>query len=604
MVEELAQGDDLAHVDDAALVDAVAGWTRAAATVAHHRMAAIAELTHRRCTSEQAVQRELWACDGWDSAAAEIAAASGISPRAASTQMCQALALRHRLPQIAKLVANGTLAAPLAHTMSWRTRLIEDPDIMAAVDADLAAIAGSLGPLSVTKVENAIDAAILIHDPAAVLRFHTAARSCDVKFGDADDTTGTTSMWARMSVADAELVARRLTQLTANPCPHDPRSIGERRSAALGVISAGGTHLPCTCGRPDCTASGPDARAEAIVIHILTDHHHHPHPGATTETTPDPGPPPPDPGPGPNPDPGPPAEPGPNAGPTPDGPPAGSEHGTGAEPAADFDPEPEPVSDPEPEPVSEPDPDPDSESEPAIEPAGHQPEPTPEPDSVSKRESEPSDRKPHPEHRSRASGLAVIAGGGIVPTPLLADLIALGAPVRRIPTAAELCAEPHYRPSTKLARFVRNRDHTCTFPGCNRPAERCDLDHSTPYWPGGLTHPGNLKSLCRKHHLLKTFWTGPTGWTDHQLGDGTIVWISPTGHRYTRPPGARLHFPHWDTTTPLPPGTVTPQAAAGSQDRGLTMPTRKTTRAQQTAQRRHAERQRNQQAIDDDPPPF
>ncbi|WP_173009811.1 HNH endonuclease signature motif containing protein [Mycolicibacterium sp. P9-64] len=559
MVEELAQGDDLAHVDDAALIDAVTGWTRAAATVAHHRMAAIAELTHRRCTSAQAVQRELWACDGWDSAAAEIAAASGISPRAASTQMCQALALRHRLPQIAKLVADGTLAAGLAHTMSWRTRLIEDPDIMATVDADLAAIAGSLGPLSVTKLENAIDAAILIHDPAAVLRFHTAARSCDVKFGDADDTTGTTSMWARMSVADAELVARRLTQLTANPCPHDPRSIGERRSAALGVISAGGTHLPCTCGRPDCTASGPDTRAEAIVIHILTDHH--PHPGATTETTPDPGPPPPDPGPGPNPDPGPPAEPGPNAGPTADAPPAGSEHGTGAEPAADFDPEP-------------------------------------------KRESEPSDHQPHPEHRSPASGLAVIAGGGIVPTPLLAELIALGAPVRRIPTAAELCAEPHYRPSTKLARFVRNRDHTCTFPGCNRPAERCDLDHTTPHGPGGLTHPGNLKALCRKHHLLKTFWTGPTGWTDQQLGDGTIVWISPTGHRYTRPPGARLHFPHWDTTTPLPPGTVTPEAATRSPERGLTMPTRTTTRAQQTAQRLRAERQRNQRAIDEDPPPF
>jgi hypothetical protein len=200
--------------------------------------------------------------------------------------------------------------------------------------------------------------------------------------------------------------------------------------------------------------------------------------------------------------------------------------------------------------------------------------------------------------------LAVIAGGGIVPTPLLADLIRLGAPVRPIPEAAELGSEPRYRPSTKLARFVRNRDLTCCFPGCDRPAERCDLDHTTPYGPGGLTHPGNLKCLCRKHHLLKTFWIGPTGWTDHQLCDGTIVWISPTGHRYTRPRGAALHFPRWDTTTPLPPGTTTPPTATRSAERGLTMPTRKYTRAQQGAQRRHAERQRNQQAIDQDPPPF
>jgi hypothetical protein len=200
--------------------------------------------------------------------------------------------------------------------------------------------------------------------------------------------------------------------------------------------------------------------------------------------------------------------------------------------------------------------------------------------------------------------LAVITGGGIVPTPLLAELIRLGARVRPVPNAAELGAEPRYRPSAKLARFVRNRDQTCTFPGCARPAERCDLDHSTPHGPGGLTHPGNLKCLCRKHHLLKTFWTGPTGWADQQLSDGTVVWISPTGHRYTRPPGSKLHFPHWDTTTPLPPGTGTPEAATDSPERGLTMPTRKNTRAQQAAQRRRAERQRNQRAIDEDPPPF
>ncbi|MCU1697511.1 MAG: hypothetical protein JWR34_3574, partial [Mycobacterium sp.] len=486
-----------------------------------------AELTHRRCASEQAVERQLWACDGWDSAAAEIAAASGISPRAASTQMCQGLALRHRLPQVAKLVAEGTLAAPLAHTISWRTRLIEDPDILARVDADLAAIAASFGPLSVTKLENAIDAAIMVHDPAAVCRFHTAAKSCDVKFGDADDTTGTTSMWGRLTDTDAELVARCVDQLAATVCPHDLRSMGERRSAALGVLGARGTHLPCTCARSDCTAPGPDACAEAIVIHVLTDHH------------PDVGPPPPDPG--------------PNA----DQPSPGPERGIAAQPTPALDLEPE-----------------------------------------------PSGPQSQPEHRGAASGLAVIAGGGIVPTPLLAELVRLGAPVRPVPNPADLCSEPRYRPSTKLARFVRNRDQTCCFPGCDRPAERCDLDHTTPHGPGGLTHPGNIKALCRKHHLLKTFWIGPTGWTDHQLSDGTIVWISPTGHRYTRPPGSRLHFPHWDTTTPLPPGTITPPATTGSPERGLTMPTRKNSRAQQTAQRLHAERQRNQRAIDEDPPPF
>jgi hypothetical protein len=199
--------------------------------------------------------------------------------------------------------------------------------------------------------------------------------------------------------------------------------------------------------------------------------------------------------------------------------------------------------------------------------------------------------------------LAVIAGGGIVPTALLTELIGLGATVRPVPNAAELCTEPRYRPSAKLARYVRSRDLTCCFPNCDRPAERCDLDHSTPHGAGGLTHPGNTKCLCRKHHLLKTFWTGPTGWTDHQLADGTIVWISPTGHRYTRPPGSRMYFPHWDTNTPLPAGTPTPPAGC-SPERGLTMPTRKTSRGWQRALRLHNERQRNQRTIDEDQPPY
>src|SRR4051794_4682292 len=286
--EELAQSDALSHVDDAALVDAITGWTRAEATVAFHRMAAIAELTRRRCAAEQASERQFWACDAWDSAAAEIGAASGISPRVASTQMHQALALRHRLPQVAKLVAEGTLAARLANTISWRTQLIEDPAILARVDADLAAIAASFGPLSVTKLENAIDAAITVHDPAAVRRFQTAVKCCDVQFGDRNDSTGTMSIWGRLTTADGELMKRRVAQLTATVCPHDPRSLGERRSAAFGVLGANGTEIPCICGRPDCAASGRDARADAIVIHILTDQH--PDAGPTPDSGPDPEP--------------------------------------------------------------------------------------------------------------------------------------------------------------------------------------------------------------------------------------------------------------------------------------------------------------------------
>ncbi|WP_419538768.1 hypothetical protein [Mycolicibacterium fortuitum] len=46
------------------------------------------------------------------------------------------------------------------------------------------------------------------------------------------------------------------------------------------------------------------------------------------------------------------------------------------------------------------------------------------------------------------------------------------------PQAAEPAeaAEPGYRPSAGLSEFIRWRDLTCRFPGCDAPAERCDVD--------------------------------------------------------------------------------------------------------------------------------
>ncbi|ORV21557.1 hypothetical protein AWB99_26345, partial [Mycolicibacterium confluentis] len=142
---------------------------------------------------------------------------------------------------------------------------------------------------------------------------------------------------------------------------------------------------------------------------------------------------------------------------------------------------------------------------------------------------------------------AVLQGGGIVPQPLLEELLINGAPVKPMrPPPTD--PEPGYRPSAALAAFVRNRDMFCRFPGCTTPAQFCDIDHAIAY-PTGPTHPSNLRCLCRKNHLLKTFWTGEQGWSDVQHPDGTIVWTAPTGHTYTTHPGSRIVFPHWDTTT-------------------------------------------------------
>ncbi len=94
-------------------------------------------------------------------------------------------------------------------------------------------------------------------------------------------------------------------------------------------------------------------------------------------------------------------------------------------------------------------------------------------------------------------------------------------------------ARTTYRPPRALADFVIARDRTCAFPGCNLPAQRCDLDHETPFDAGGSTSAGNLHPLCRHHHRLKH----ETGWTMTGTADGSFTWRSPTGHEYrSKPP--------------------------------------------------------------------
>lgn len=195
----------------------------------------------------------------------------------------------------------------------------------------------------------------------------------------------------------------------------------------------------------------------------------------------------------------------------------------------------------------------------------------------------------------------IVNGRGIVPSPLLAALIRSGAKVRHLRRPGE-APEPGYRPSVALDEFVRFRDMTCRFPNCDQPAEHCDVDHTVP-WPLGPTHPSNLKCLCRKHHLLKTFWGGPGGWSDRQLPDGTVLWTSPAGKQYKTSPGSRLLFPAWNPTT----AKLTPTANREHLPaRGIMMPTRKRSRAADRALRIKCERARNDVLVADRnrPPPF
>ncbi|KAA8967032.1 HNH endonuclease signature motif containing protein [Mycobacterium sp.] len=206
----------------------------------------------------------------------------------------------------------------------------------------------------------------------------------------------------------------------------------------------------------------------------------------------------------------------------------------------------------------------------------------------------------------------ILGSGELIAADLLADL-ARSARCRPLVHPADAPAEPGYSPSRELADFVRCQDLTCRFPGCDRPALECDLDHSIPYRDGGPTHASNLKCVCRQHHLIKTFW----GWSDEQLPDGTVIWTSPAGQTYVTTPGSALLFPDLCAPTgDLAPSTPTPTRRCA--ERAVMMPRRRRTRAQNRATYIADQRRRNRQArtltVDapgcgpappaDEPPPF
>ncbi|WP_205873249.1 HNH endonuclease signature motif containing protein [Mycobacterium camsae] len=484
--------DKLSEVDDTAVVDAMAAATRDEALAAARRFAAIAELVARRAVG--ATDQARWSCDNWDAIAAQVGAALNISHSLASHQMYQALALRTRLPAVGALFAQGRLSLRLVIAIIWHTELIKDPVVLRLVDAVLANDALSYGPMSQPKTARAIDAIIGRYDPAAVRRARSGARSREVVITASTDGSGTAQLWGTLLSTDAVILDRRLSEMAHQVCPADPRTLAQRRADALGVLAADGDQLACQCSDPDCPARIPDARAAAVVIHVVAE-------STTVCTPPDP-------------------------------------HLNGEQPQR-------------------------VDRENPLRPA-----PDPEPAGLSR----PS---------------AQILGGPVVPAAQLAALIAAGAKTAPI----DCCPRPSpgYRPSAALARFIRARDMTCRFPGCDCPADACDIDHAIAY-PFGPTHRTNLRCLCRKHHLLKTFWSGTRGWRDRQLPDATIIWTAPTGHTYTTRPGSRLCFPSLCGPTEPIPATSTPPADG---PRGLMMPIRRRTRAQHRQARVNAERAQN-----------
>ena len=477
--------------ESAALLDRICASSRAENRAAAASLAAIGELFGYRLA--RCSDTEEWAVDTEEAVAAELAAALRISQTLAANRLRYARAMSERLPAVAEVFKAGDIDSRTFQTIVYRTDLITDRDVLAAVDAQLAAQVPRWPSMTQGRLAALIDKVVGKADADAVRRRKERHAEREVWFADLDG--GMSHIEGSLLSPDAHALDKRLTALASTVCEHDPRNREQRRADALGALAASADRLACRCGRADCGA-GKRPAATPVVIHVIAE--------SATIT------------------------------------------GPGSMPASE------------------------------------------------------------------------VGADGLIPPELVAEL-ATSAKLVALVHPADAAPEPGYAPSKRLADFVRCRDLTCRWPGCDRPATDCDLDHTIPYARGGPTHASNLKCYCRIHHLVKTFW----GWRDRQLPDGTVILESPSGQTYVTTPGSALLFPSLCRSTGDLPTPQADPSLDSCGDRTAMMPKRRRSRTQCRANRIAAERRQNRQARttrrahrlsyfgpappannDDDPPPF
>ncbi|WP_275571631.1 HNH endonuclease signature motif containing protein [Mycolicibacterium vanbaalenii] len=537
-------GSVFAGLEESALIAVIEQCAREEAQAGAHKSAAIAQLVSSTVSWDD--EHDDWVYDCWAQTASELGAVLSLGQRRASGQMRIAIALRDRLPRLAERYLQGRVSAQVVSKICWRTRLVVDSQVWALLDGELATQAQRWGSLSEEALVRAIDAVIERYDSDAVIRAREHVSGLDFRVGASDDPDALVTVWGKILGCDAAVLAARIAELLKGLCDNDPRSVCVRRSHAVGAIVRGQDHLRCRCGSPDCTAAAVVPGSSNVVISVLAD------PAALDAVRQL----------------------------------IADQDRDEQDKLADKQAKAKEQGKAESQPQTEPIPQPEAEAEPEPEP---EVEVEPEPEAETAIESEPAPVKPvapsNPAACVRDSGVALLPGVKVLPIVALAEAIRAGAAIKTLWLPGP-DPEPHYRPSAKLAAFVRARDLFCRYPGCDVPAERCDIDHVVPY-PYGPTHPSNLNCKCRTHHLGKTF---AEGWQEQQFPDGTVLWTTPAGQRCTTVPGSWLFFPGWDTTTAeLPPMAQPPP----DPERLAKMPRRRRTRAAEEAARIKAEREHN-----------
>jgi hypothetical protein len=253
--------------ESAALLDRVREAARTEAQAAARRLVAIGELFVLRCRDSG--EQQDWAADAWEAVAAQVGAALHCSVAMGSSYLRYAMAMRDRLPEVGRVFLAGDIDYRAFQTIEFRTDLITDPVVLAAVDARLAVLLSRRPSLTRGRLAAAVDRVVATVDRDAVRRAVTAARERFVEV--VADASGMAWVEGKVFGTAGQALDRRLDELAATVCDKDPRNAVQRRADALGALAAGSERLVCGCGGADCPAAGTPPPRSNVVIHVVAE---------------------------------------------------------------------------------------------------------------------------------------------------------------------------------------------------------------------------------------------------------------------------------------------------------------------------------------------
>jgi len=223
-----------ATAESAVLVERICSAARAENRAAAAQLVAIGELFVYRLS--RCSETEDWAIDTMEAVAAEVGAALRISQGLAASRVRYARTMRERLPTVAEIFKAGDIDYRMFQTIVYRTDLITDPDVLAAVDAEVAVKLPRWPSMSRGRLSGQVDKIVARVDLDAVRRRQERVADREVWIGDGGE--GISEIHGSLFTPDAHALAKRLEALAATVCEHDPRSREQRRADALGALAA------------------------------------------------------------------------------------------------------------------------------------------------------------------------------------------------------------------------------------------------------------------------------------------------------------------------------------------------------------------------------